>query len=115
MLSSELLTLLRDYFVEFKPVFFLFEGQKGNQYGARSAQQVLKQSQTKARIKKDGSVRTLRQRFATHLIANRTDVHFVQELLDHNSIKSTMIHAHLTDITKRKIASLFNVCKSFIF
>jgi len=108
MLSSKLLTLLRDYFVEYRPVTFLFEGQKGSQYAARSVQQVLKQSQTKVGIQKGGSVHTLRHSFATHLIENGTDIRFVQELLGHSSVKTTMIYTHLTDVTKRKITSPFD-------
>jgi len=105
MLSSKLLHLLREYFKEYKPKEFLFEGQSGGQYAVRSVQQILKNALTKAKIKKNASVHTLRHSFATHLIEQGTDIRFVQELLGHNSIKTTMIYTHLTDITKRKIIS----------
>jgi integrase/recombinase XerD len=105
MLSHKLLLLLRDYFITYMPKIFLFEGVKGNQYSPRSVQQVLKQTLDKSGIAKNASVHTLRHSFATHLIENGTDMRFVQELLGHNSIKTTMIYTHLTDVTKRRIKS----------
>jgi integrase/recombinase XerD len=105
MLSQKLLLLLRDYFIAYAPKVFLFEGQAGNQYAPRSVQQVMKQTLDKAGITKNASVHTLRHSFATHLIENGTDVRFVQELLGHSNIKTTMIYTHLTDVAKRRIKS----------
>ncbi|PJR04033.1 tyrosine-type recombinase/integrase [Avrilella dinanensis] len=105
VLSEKLLFLLRDYFKEYKPKEYLFEGQSGGKYSERSVQQVLKQILAKANIKTKGSVHTLRHSYATHLIEQGTDVRFVQELLGHKNIKTTMIYTHLTDATKRKIKS----------
>lgn len=105
VLSEKLLFLLRDYFVEHKPQEYLFEGKSGGKYSERSVQQVLKQTLTKANINKEGSVHTLRHSYATHLIEQGTDIRFVQELLGHKSIKTTLIYTHLTDAAKRKIKS----------
>lgn len=105
VLSEKLLVLLRDYFIAYKPKEYLFEGQAGGKYAERSVQQVLKQALVKANIKTKGSVHTLRHSYATHLIEQGTDIRFVQELLGHKSIKTTLIYTHLTDATKRKIKS----------
>lgn len=108
MLSEKLLELLRKYFIEHKPKKYLFEGQSSGKYSERSVQQILKQTLDKAKISKKGSVHTLRHSYATHLIEQGTDMRFVQELLGHKSIKTTMIYTHLTDSTKRQIKSPFD-------
>ena len=105
VLSEKLLVLLREYFVQYEPEEYLFEGQSGGKYSDRSVQQVLKQTLVKASINKEGSVHTLRHSYATHLIEQGTDIRFVQELLGHKNIKTTMIYTHLTDMAKRKIKS----------
>lgn len=108
MLSEKLLILLRIYFKEYKPKLYLFEGQSGGKYSERGVQQVMKKSLLKAGIKKQGSVHTLRHSYATHLIEQGIDIRFVQELLGHKNIKTTMIYTHLTDTAKRKIKSPFD-------
>src|SRR5690554_6064964 len=105
VLSEKLLVLLREYFIAYKPKEYLFEGQDGGKYAERSVQQVLKQTLVKANIKTKGSVHSLRHSYATHLIEQGTDIRFVQELLGHKSIKTTLIYTGLTDLTKRKIKS----------
>ena len=108
MLSEKILELLRKYFREYKPKEYLFEGQKGGAYSARSVQEILKKALKKAGIKKHATVHTLRHSFATHLIENGTDIRIVQELLGHKNIKTTQIYTHITDQTKRKIKSPFD-------
>lgn len=105
VLPESVLELLRTYYLEYKPKVFLFEGQGGGQYSIRSVQQVFKNAMKKARINKKVGVHSLRHSYATHLIEQGTDIRFVQELLGHNNIKTTMIYTALTDLSKRKIKS----------
>lgn len=108
MLSEKILLLLRKYFKEYIPKNYLFEGQKGGTYSARSVQEILKKALTKTNIKKHATVHTLRHSFATHLIEHGTDIRIVQELLGHKNIKTTQIYTHITDQAKRKIKSPFD-------
>ncbi|MEC4009404.1 tyrosine-type recombinase/integrase, partial [Myroides odoratimimus] len=47
-LPDKLLSLLREYYIEYKPKIFLFEGTNDEQYSERSVQLVLKKSMKKA-------------------------------------------------------------------
>lgn len=105
MLSEILLADLRAYYQNFKPQEYLFEGQSGGKYSGRSVQSVVKQASRKAGIWKPVTPHVLRHSFATHLLENGTDVRFIQELLGHNSVKTTEIYTHITDVSKSKIKS----------
>lgn len=105
MLPQSILEELRTYYLEYRPKMYLFEGQYGGQYSVRSVQQVFKNVMIKAKINKKVGVHSLRHSYATHLIEQGTDIRFVQELLGHKDIKTTMVYTGLTDVTKRKIIS----------
>ncbi len=105
MLSEKLLVLLREYFKEFKPNTWLFEGQWGGQYSARSIQEVIQQAKRKAGIKKKGSIHALRHSFATHLLESGTDLISIKELLGHNSLRTTAIYTHVSKKQLSKIQS----------
>lgn len=96
LLSAKTLDVLRKYFQVYKPKYWLFEGQKGEQYSDRSIQTILKASVAKAKIKKHVTVHTLRHSFATHLLENGTDLRYIQTLLGHESSKTTEIYTHVT-------------------
>lgn len=49
----------------------------------------------KSGVAKQASLHTLRHSFATHLLQNGYDIRTVQELLGHNSVKTTMIYTHV--------------------
>ena len=64
-LSPKILELLRDYYKEYSPKMYLFEGQEKNtQYSARSLEEVLKKSIKLATINKPVTLHWLRHSYA---------------------------------------------------
>ncbi len=104
-LPESVLTPMREYYKEFRPKKWLFEGQYGGQYSTRSAQAVFKNAMKKAKINKTIGIHGLRHSYATHLIESGADIRFIKDLLGHNSIKTTQIYTHVTDISKADIKS----------
>ncbi|MEI8203556.1 MAG: site-specific tyrosine recombinase/integron integrase [Bacteroidota bacterium] len=96
ILSGKLLLILREYFKQYKPKVWLFEGQDGGQYSERSIQNVFRKACFDAKIMKKATVHTLRHSFATHLLERGTDLRYIQELLGHSSSKTTEIYTHIT-------------------
>ncbi len=105
VLPESVLDEMRTYYLEYRPKVYLFEGQNGGKYSIRSAQAVFKTAMKKAGIIKQIGIHGLRHSYATHLLEMGTDIRFIQELLGHNSIKTTEIYTHITDISKSKIKS----------
>ena len=101
--------LLREYYIAYRPVNWLFEGQvKGERYSEQSLESVLKQSVKKAGIKKPVTLHWLRHSFATHLLESGTDLRYIQELLGHSSSKTTEIYTHVTTKSIQNIRSPFD-------
>jgi site-specific recombinase XerD len=96
LLSNKVLPVLRQYFNEYKPKEWLFEGAKGKQYSERSVQTIVKDAYCRAGIKKKASTHTLRHCFGTHLLENGTDIRYIQVLMGHESVKTTEIYTHMT-------------------
>lgn len=95
-LSEGILTLLRTYYLKYHPKFFLFEGPTGYKYTDTSIRNFMKKSGVKAGIKKRFTPHTLRHSYATHLLESGTDLRYIQELLGHNSSKTTEIYTHVS-------------------
>lgn len=105
LLSPKTRELLRAYYRAYKPKEYLFEGQEGGQYSARSVQAFFQEVCKKVGIRKRVSVHTLRHSFATHLLENGTDLRYIQALLGHESSKTTEIYTHITTKGLEKIKS----------
>ncbi len=108
MLSEKLLILLREYYKEYKPREYLFEGQKGGKYSARSVQAIFKEALIKSNINKKASVHTLRHSFATHLLESGTDIRMIQQLLGHCSIRTTQIYTQVSSSNIAKVISPYD-------
>ncbi|MFM8833861.1 MAG: tyrosine-type recombinase/integrase [Cytophagales bacterium] len=96
LLSEKLLPLLRDYYKRYQPKEYLFEGEGGGTYSERSVQAITKEACKRANIIKHVTVHTLRHSFATHLLESGTDLRYIQNLLGHNSSKTTEVYTHVT-------------------
>lgn len=108
-LSPKILEMLRDYYKVYKPKTYLFEGQvAGIPYDSRSLQQVLKQALYKAQLTKPATLHWLRHSYATHLLESGTDLRYIQELLGHNSSKTTEIYTHVSTKSIQQIKSPFD-------
>jgi site-specific recombinase XerD len=108
-ISEKLVSLLREYYQYEKPKVYLFEGAKqGENYSGTSLQQVLKQALVKANIKKPVTLHWLRHSYATHLLESGTDLRYIQELLGHNSSKTTEIYTHVSEKKLQLIRSPFD-------
>ena len=104
-LSKTVLILLRQYYIEYTPKDYLFEGRNSEQYSERSLGLVLKLACQKAGITKPVNLHMLRHSYATHLLESGTDLRYIQELLGHKSSKTTEIYTHVSQKSLYKIIS----------
>lgn len=96
LLSQKVLLLLRNYYKTYRPSHWLFEGENGGQYSKRSVQSIFKKAKIKSQINPLATPHTLRHSFATHLLESGVSLRHIQELLGHNSIKTTEVYTHIS-------------------
>jgi len=95
ILSEKLLTLLREYYRQYRPGEWLFEGQSGGRYSATSIEKIFRKAVSKAGIRKYVTPHSLRHSFATHLLEQGISLRYIQEILGHSSSKTTEIYTHV--------------------
>ena len=105
-LSKVVLEFLREYYKKYQPKIWLFEGQlKGTSYSCRSAQTIFNYYFEKIGIPKYITFHSLRHSYATHLLEGGTDIRYIQELLGHNDIRTTLKYTHVSKKSMQKIES----------
>jgi integrase/recombinase XerD len=108
-ISDKIIEMLRDYYKQYLPKTWLFEGQQeSTKYSDRSLEEVLKKSIRLAGINKPVSLHWLRHSYATHLLESGTDLRYIQELLGHSSSKTTEIYTHVSTKNIQNIKSPFD-------
>lgn len=106
LLSDVVLDSLREYYKMYKPKEYLFEGAEGRKHlSERSVQNVFERAVKAAGIRKHVTVHSLRHSFATHLLESGVDLRYIQELLGHESSKTTEIYTHVSRKSLGKIIS----------
>lgn len=104
MLSPSLLKILRDHWKRERPVDWLFAGANpSTPVGISTIRYVCKRAAADAGLSKRVTPRTLRHCFATHLLEAGVDIRIIQELLGHQSLRTT---ARYTHVSGHRIASI---------
>ena len=97
-LSDTVLILLRNYWKEYKPKVYLFNGQNSLKYSTSSCQKIYKKY-----IDKNSSIHTLRHSAFTNLLENGTDIRIIQKIAGHSSSKTTEIYTHVSNKILSKV------------
>lgn len=105
LLADRTAAMLKTYLNLYRPVHWLFEGSDGGPYSERSVQAIFTQAKERSRINPLATTHTLRHSFATHLLEKGVDLRYIQDLLGHESSKTTEIYTHITKKSWDKIKS----------
>ena len=106
MLSFILLDTLRVYFKQYRPEKWLFFGKtKAEPLDSRSVQKTIRKAAVAAGIRKKVTAHILRHSFATHLLDRGTNLRYIQDLLGHKSIRTTMCYTHVSRRTLTGVVS----------
>jgi integrase/recombinase XerD len=107
MLSPLVLKTLREYVRVERPHEWLFPAgnRRDRHITSRAIQRAVSRAAHAAGIEKRVTPHVLRHTFATHLLEAGTDLRYIQELLGHAKITTTVIYTHVAKRGARKITS----------
>lgn len=109
VLSPKLLELLRVYYKTHRPSYWLFEGQDGGQYSAKSIQNIYRAAVHKTQSNPWSTPHTLRHSFATHLMQRGVNIRYIQTALGHSSSKTTEVYTRVLSINSKTLKSPLDV------
>jgi len=98
-LSENMLTLLREYFIIYKPKEYLFNGQFELKYSSKSCNNIVKQH-----IGESYHFHLLRHSCFTSLLESGTDLRIIQKIAGHASSKTTEIYTHVSNQMLSKVS-----------
>lgn len=104
-LSPLLLDILREYYRQHKPSYWLFEGQQGGQYTAQSIQRIYRKAVKGTNSNPWSTPHTLRHSYATHLMEHGVNIRYIQSSLGHSSIKTTEVYTRVIGINNKTLTS----------
>ena len=99
----------------FKPMFIRHSGKVNAQKSgekmrltARSIQRIVARYTKRAGLPIEATPHTLRHSFATDLLISGADIRSVQEMLGHESIKTTQVYTHVTNRHLKEVHKAFH-------
>lgn len=106
VLSPTLLEALRRYFRKYRPVTWLFYGQAPQKpIDDRAIQRMVHRLSERAGLREGVTTHTLRHSFATHLLEQGAELPYIQQLLGHRDLKTTMLYLRVSPPALRKVIS----------
>jgi integrase/recombinase XerD len=106
ILSPKLLELLRRYWRVYRPTPYLFPGDiPGRPITREGIHHICHKVAKAAKLTKPVSPHSLRHAFATHLLEAGTDLRTIQLLLGHNSLRTTAVYLHVSNLALRQTTS----------
>jgi len=99
----------------FKPLFIRYSGKVDAQKNgekmrltARSIQNIVAKHAKRAGLPIEATPHTLRHSFATDLLISGADIRSVQEMLGHESIRTTQVYTHVTNKHLKEVHKAFH-------
>jgi len=106
VLSPVVLTILREYYKQFRPKVFLFENKDGLPVPEVTARYIFNNALAASGIKKTNvSIHTLRHSYATHMMEQGVALPIIQQMMGHQSLRSTSIYLHVQQYSIDKVRS----------
>ena len=106
MLSGVAVRAVAEYVRFYEPTRWLFPGARPRRHlHERSVQHLFARACERAGIEKHATVHTLRHSFATHLLEKGVNLRYIQELLGHESPKTTQIYTRVAEGDLARIQS----------
>lgn len=116
ILSNTALKILREYFKAYlsysgyKPDDWLFPGRNKNEHiNVKSIKNTLIKLRNKLQLNPNISAHTLRHCFATHALENGVDPVFIQQMLGHKRLQTTLTYLHMTSKSLMGIKSPLDI------
>jgi len=100
----ELLVLLREYYLAYRPKEYLFNGKDaGSLWSSRTAQWSIKRARKYARIIKQVSPHVFRHCYATHHLEEGTNLVYLKDQMGHKNIKTTARYIRLCKTYPKRV------------
>ncbi|MGA2671104.1 MAG: site-specific tyrosine recombinase/integron integrase [Dehalococcoidia bacterium] len=100
---------------DFKPLFIRYSGRvdarnsgEKMRLTARSIQNIVSKYAKKSGLPIEATPHTLRHSFATDLLISGADIRSVQEMLGHESIRTTQVYTHVTNRHLKEVHKAFH-------